>query len=769
MYKNSETHTTGGERYIDEEVDTPLFWGTAQDCEFDGEDYQLGFGAHVGGKFNVDFTYGFSLIASMDNVFDVKQANGWLNVEGESDLTLSFGGVGEVDFDKGNQGNPAYTSNKVVKLKGHTLNPSRNSVMTFEPYWNLDYMLASFNDLESSGSGASAPYFDGKLSTRIKSDFGGIDVNFPPNPEDKLGTRNVQRDNNRIALDNSNVIYNSGGSGGKLAMSTFFVFGIKIGLSLFGEKRRIEIPLIDMTMNYRTLTEWKFYPSPGFAPETCLTTSVSYIPISMLLLGKTIGWDVYEGLPYIISDSSHSDNQKQRHGEDGACYPNQPSVGADKAWGYSADSNVNPDNYMDASAADSIEESKESFPCTSCLTCSESAKKGEVCCGCANMDIDLGYKDTPACASDIDTGGPWPGALSGNPVSARGESTDDGDLSSLDERAWDPNNPTAYLSAKGVAVCPNISGAGKKYKVHGAYRYPSFPEDSARVWEGIENNRWGSISRYWGNTSSSCSDWTRGLRTPMATSKRFGDTTRPNTSLKASSSPTFFTQWLDKGQIENQMTAPSDPQPKFPCQTTATWILTGRTAFPWRLDNRPRPFIHLLLAELGNISNLDRLAILKARPNRMKGSMFGGKQSTALASYADMTPEQQLLATKEMGMVFHYLNDPTVWARFCATYEALYDLFGDFDTFYATQTTGATVPSLQDEWKEFIEVVLTSLVNRSKAAFELQTIIALEGIFRFVPSMAIHGIHWVKNIGVNQPKIRIEGTCPHLDEIIADD
>lgn len=33
----------------------------------------------------------------------------------------------------------------------------------------------------------------------------------------------------------------------------------------------------------------------------------------------------------------------------------------------------------------------------------------------------------------------------------------------------------------------------------------------------------------------------------------------------------------------------------------------------------------------------------------MKGSMFGGKQSSALSAYTKMSAEQKLLATKEMG------------------------------------------------------------------------------------------------------------------------
>jgi hypothetical protein len=36
-----------------------------------------------------------------------------------------------------------------------------------------------------------------------------------------------------------------------------------------------------------------------------------------------------------------------------------------------------------------------------------------------------------------------------------------------------------------------------------------------------------------------------------------------------------------------------------------------------------------------------------------------------------MSGDQQILAAKELGMVFNYMNDPQVWDKFCATYEAI--------------------------------------------------------------------------------------------------
>jgi hypothetical protein len=77
-------------------------------------------------------------------------------------------------------------------------------------------------------------------------------------------------------------------------------------------------------------------------------------------------------------------------------------------------------------------------------------------------------------------------------------------------------------------------------------------------------------------------------------------------------------------------------------------------------------------------------------------------------------------------VVFTYLNDDDVWDAFCGTYEGIYDLLGRFDTWYSTYSgNSAALPLLQDEWREYIETVLSSLVSRSRTTFDAQYAIAL--------------------------------------------
>lgn len=93
--------------------------------------------------------------------------------------------------------------------------------------------------------------------------------------------------------------------------------------------------------------------------------------------------------------------------------------------------------------------------------------------------------------------------------------------------------------------------------------------------------------------------------------------------------------------------------------------------------------------------------------------MFGGKQAVDLVgTWGQKSADEQLQTTKTMGMVFEYMNHPDVWEKFCDTYEAIYNRLGEFDDYHEQQKTG--LPTLQDEWPKFINVVLSSMATRSQ-------------------------------------------------------
>ena len=142
-------------------------------------------------------------------------------------------------------------------------------------------------------------------------------------------------------------------------------------------------------------------------------------------------------------------------------------------------------------------------------------------------------------------------------------------------------------------------------------------------------------------------------------------------------------------------------------------------------------------------------------------------------------------------MVFTYLNSADVWSAFCGTYEAIYDLLGEWDDWWVANGSGVTIPPMQAEWKKYIETVLTSLINRSRATLDLYSAIAamyvaktpaspmalqvananttltpfLSRIPNTLPNLAVYLTHWMTNRVTNRPLIRIAGTCSNLGSI----
>lgn len=172
--------------------------------------------------------------------------------------------------------------------------------------------------------------------------------------------------------------------------------------------------------------------------------------------------------------------------------------------------------------------------CTSCVH-----EDGDPCCGCICMDCVWGLKNIGECEGCNEPDGTWPyGGGSSTPDDGDdGEGGDGGESearvalkNSTLSRSSNSSTPghdgdgedkrpgldipgqlksgTATISKKEVSVCPG--GTKKKHWGVGLYRYPAFPAKAAWPWDGIENGRWDSISRYWGNTSADCADWSVG-------------------------------------------------------------------------------------------------------------------------------------------------------------------------------------------------------------------------------------------------------------------
>lgn len=181
-----------------------------------------------------------------------------------------------------------------------------------------------------------------------------------------------------------------------------------------------------------------------------------------------------------------------------------------------------------------------------CLSCfGETSEEGNRCCGCTCLECKYGFNDIPPCplCDDLSVdGGYWPNGQQSPPglfsddqvftkraavevledeeveAAVAGDGQVDSDSNSEtsntdlgvrrpenEQTLYHPlskrSNGEATMSGKYVTFCTN------PYTTITAYYYPAFPKDASWDWDNIQQGRWDSIPRYYGNASADCTDW----------------------------------------------------------------------------------------------------------------------------------------------------------------------------------------------------------------------------------------------------------------------
>ncbi|KAH0499712.1 hypothetical protein TgHK011_006887 [Trichoderma gracile] len=627
-----------------------------------------------------------------------------------------------------------------------------NTVASFEPYYQIQYQVSTRNSTVTGDFSSSAVPFSGRLETRILSDFGDSTLEFPISKGASL-----TRGTNKIHVPSTNVVYGTGASGGIISLSTITTFGLKSQLTLGGSSS-LGIDLPDMSVTYNTITEFKFSSEgQGNAESTCVDYDTATVAYQSQNHTQLLRWDG-EDIAEVAQDSQVPEDGKICYRKPG----NESSEGQAEmpGWEYGQGVAVQASSYfLNNEVRNLFNQQTPKFNCHSCMSCGrasggdtegEEEEEEEVCCGCDSLEyLFPDYTDFNPLLDSAEDSPSWKSSLVfgfGEHDNERGEG--------LQKRI--PG--IATMSPKSVKICGIDSSPSSDYF------YPAFPASARNPWDGIQQGRWDSISRYWGNSSADCVDWTAAQltvadadRTPVGV---FRSKYQTEHVFEGQMISIFFSSWLDQGTFPHQNPPVTNPQPKMPCAVTQEYITDFYRGAPWELDGQKQPFVQLMLAELGNQNTLDRLTIFKARPNRKKGNLFSQIQTVSRRSYHRMTAQQQLQSVKELGLVFSYMNNAIIWTKFCDTYEALYELLGKFDTWYAARGAGVAIPSLQDEWRVFTRAVLHSMGLNAQRS--LDWMYRNRKIPRTSRASAVFNGIWAINMRINKPSLVIQGRCPNL-------
>ncbi|KAF6515930.1 hypothetical protein HZS61_004671 [Fusarium oxysporum f. sp. conglutinans] len=762
---------------IKKDLSAPVFWQAAEHCPVGDEDYGEGIAAFASGNVDAEMFYSVSVVATStrgSRTVNVKEANGFIKVTGKTDLVLGIGGMGRLDIDQAGQGNPVHKETPREYLGGHKVHAGAWwGSMNVSPYISHEYILATENGRNSVGERPdNAASFNGRLTARVESDFGNYAAIFPNTIDSEDIKRATEKRKKSIVTSaRDDILYSGGGEDGStITLGHYLTFGVSVDFVLpaliQGQPEHWTHP-VDMMVQAQTLAQWVI--AKDESSKACTDFSALNFFYQFAEGEDNFGWDD-QGETMFYSETIDSNepfcwavDKSKRSLLDVPSSVNSTNLTAPTHlikrgsknpkdnWGVQF---LNPNDALRMGADQFVQQHVDQSMgnidcdngrCTSCLDVEESRD----CCGCVCMVCVWGARgdieDCAECSSGAD--GIWPG----NSVLKRSHSMatigegdgsdevfDEDELNDLRSRV-----ASIRLSHKEITVCDK-----KDLKSGLGYRYPAFPADVNKPWDGADGGKWDSISRYWGNASADCSDWTI-LKKATADVVHVGngvtqradyeseqfllccilfkDTERLTSCFsiaehvyEAQFLSQFFTTWLVEGKVKRQRPAPGTTVGKVDCKWVSDWIIEADNSYPWEDPAGKEDIfslLQLLHSELGNMVHQDRLTIALGRLNNKKQNLFGHKNTYQEKGYKRMSSDEQLQLVKEHGLLFNYMNHDDVWEMWCDTYNAMRVHLVEFDKWYP-KSKGDPDVTLADEWDKYHRVALDSIVLRSRETWK---------------------------------------------------
>ncbi|KAJ4094417.1 hypothetical protein NW760_012753 [Fusarium oxysporum] len=742
---------------VKKDLSTPVFWQAVENCPIGGKHYGEGIAAFMEGKVDARLHYAATVIATStkgSSRVDVTEATGFIEVTGQTDLTFGVGGMGRLDISMAGKGNPAKSEEYYEAFQRQTINAgSLWGFMRLTPFITRQTFLATshINESPSTASNHAAPAtLYGRLTTRVKSDLGHFPAAFPhilfPDEMDSL-----RKDHKETEMDsfNDDILYGDGGEkGSTIQIGHNLVFGLSLDFGIFpdvqGQQPTRESSAAFLLVTSETYASWDIPPAEN--GQVCPHASASSL-LRQGVVGKDLlGWKNGNGSALLFTDKEAPYHEPCYSTKSKRATVEFPSPGNQSAatstnqyikrglynpedtFGYMQ---LRPNNALrygaNLFAQQSVNRNLGRINCDNgrCGSCvKEQPRHQRSCCGCVCMQCKWGpRRDIPPCEKCTDEGVEaemeWPGPhvvlkrdrIGGNDV-PEGEAHDH--KNDLHTRAG-----LIHLGWKNVKVYDELYKPPDP-KTSAKYKFPQFPKDVVKVWDGADGGAYDSISRYWGNSSADCTDWSIG-RKPTRDQTHIGNGVfvpsayQTEHVYEGQNLGQFFTEWLTHGQIKRQSPSPGVTKGKVDSAWIEDWIMDVNEDFPWTNPSDQEETYSLfgtLHTELGNNYHQDRLAILQERLNRKKENVFDLSKSYSQNKYIRMSTDEQWMTVKEIGLTFNYINDDTIWGMWCDTFTGVYDRLDRFDKWY-TVIKGPNDPdvTLAEEWGKYNRIVLDSAVR----------------------------------------------------------
>jgi chitinase len=680
----------------------------------------------IKGEVNLSLSFGFSMIATSKNgAITVRDAAGFMSADGKTSATFQVSGSGILDVSKNLGGD---TISKIVSLN------SLNGHSLFKGWISFETTMEQEVQLTTSGGSNGAISFDGSMETSAEAAWGTAKINFPDTPS--------------ISTSVTTVL--SRGTNNKLRPLTFDTpsseiavtnnIKLSLGIRFLPQSSVVrDGPVLSLSQSLSGVFNFG-----GSSSSICLDNIVGLQNHAKLTSPSAMNWgDNYER-PYIQKlekvgteqcYSSGSSKAKRQNNTPGA--PNSDPPGAIILLGSDYANRPPVLNCVGAGG---------------CFTC-ELRLDRSTCCGCAW--IPPSELDSGALLGEILING----GLFTSPFLKRSLQMANGP--GLEELGMSPV-PHHSLYKRATAI-----GSGRKPLAICGYelkseQYPQYPDyeanpDTDADWDG--DSKTTLIKQYFHNSSATCTSFDvgqfsthdniytwpkRGIRA-MAYHQYYNT----EHAFEAQTITRFFTMWIKTKSAIN-----------FDCTWIDNWINLQDTRLGTNADGYVNSVATLLVDELGSTNKPERLAVFLKNSNGHKGRLFRGATAIGLTTFARFDAgDQQLVAARQVGMIFPYMNHNVVWRAFCDSYNGMLSQLEAFDTYYLSRNPGSP-SNLAMEWPKYIRGELDRVVIDARTNIRL-----LDANKKLFGAGAIFAtVNWPLMMTLELPKVKLDRTdlCRNL-------
>ncbi|RBQ69334.1 hypothetical protein FVER14953_04351 [Fusarium verticillioides] len=316
LQKGDRFHYHSGENSlkVKKDLSTPVYRQAAGNSSLADKHHGEGIAAFVEGKVDANMYYAVTVIATSargtSNV-DIKEASGYIQVTGQTDLTFGINGSGHLNISMAGKDNPAKSEEQWEAFQRHTINAGAFwGYMSLTPFtiWQTWLATSHMDKPPSTVLGHMAPaILNGRLTTRVKTDLGEFPATFPHvlSPDEMHSLRKHHKETEMQTLLKDTILYGDGGEkGSSIQIGHNLTFGLSVGFGIYpdiqGPQQNYKSNSTFLLVTSETYANWDIPPAEN--GQVCPRATASSLLRQEVIGRSFLGWEKGNGLALLFVD-----------------------------------------------------------------------------------------------------------------------------------------------------------------------------------------------------------------------------------------------------------------------------------------------------------------------------------------------------------------------------------------------------------------------------------------------------------------------------------